>query len=198
MRTGRPIPPLKITAAEREELERWARGHDHRLAARASAILACANGVSNKDAAARCDMTKQTVGKWRARFQTHRLLGLHDGPRPGAPRRITDEKVQEVIRLAGERAPNGARWTTRSMAQAVGLTQTAVSRIWRTHGIRPMTGRRTGDGDGRAVPQPRPVFPAGAELEGDGIAHARTLGAIHNLLRDARALRSSASADLDP
>ena len=57
MRTGRPIPPLKITAAEREMLERWARGHDRRLASRASAVLASADGVSNKDVAARCAMT---------------------------------------------------------------------------------------------------------------------------------------------
>jgi hypothetical protein len=85
------------------------------------------------------------------------------------------------------------------MAQAVGLTQTAISRIWRTHGIRPATGNGAGHADGRAVPaRPRPVFPASADLEGDGVAHARTLNAIHNLLRDARALRSGSSAELDP
>jgi transposase len=196
MRTGRPIPPLKITAAEREELERWARGHDRRLAARASAILACASGASNKDVASRCDMTKQTVGKWRARFQTQRLAGLHDEPRPGAPRRITDQQVQEVIRLAGERAPNGAPWTTRSMAQRAGLTQTAISRIWRTHGIR-ASGNGAGNGDGHAVPTAVPISPPSAKLEGAGVAHARTL-AIQNLLRDARALRSIPSAELDP
>ena len=154
MRTGRPIPPLKITAAEREALERWARGHDRRLASRASAILASADGVSNKDVAARCGMTKQTVGKWRARFRANRLQGLYDEPRPGAPRRITDEQVARVIRLTGERAPSGAAWTTRSMAQAVGLTQTAISRIWRTHGVRPAAGNGGGDGDRAAPPGP--------------------------------------------
>src|SRR5881396_671156 len=99
MRTGRPIPPLKITASERETLETWAHGHDRRLAARAAAILASADGVSNKDVASRCAMTKQTVGKWRARFRGDRLQGLYDDPRPGAPRRITDEQVARVIRL---------------------------------------------------------------------------------------------------
>ena len=162
---GRPIPPLKITAAEREALERWARGHDRRLASRASAILSSADGVSNKDVAARCGMTKQTVGKWRTRFRANRLQGLHDEPRPGAPRRITDEQVARVLRLAGERAPNGAAWTTRSMAQAVGLTQTAISRIWRTHGVRPAA---TGNGGARwrprgpAGPAPRPSPDPGA------------------------------------
>ena len=154
--------------------------------------------MSNKDVAARCAMTKQTVGKWRARFRSSRLQGLHDEPRPGAPRRITDEQVARVIRLPSERAPNGSPWTTRSMAQAVGLTQTAISRIWRTHGVRPPSG----NGDGReaapAAPGPRPDGHAlSPDEDGDG-AHARTLTAMQNLLRDAHALRRTSPAELDP
>jgi len=199
MRTGRPIPPLKMTVAEREVLERWARGHDRRLAARASAILSSADGVSNKDVASRCAMTKQTVGKWRARFRSRRIQGLHDDPRPGAPRRITDEQVAEVVRLTGERAPNGSPWTTRSMAKAVGLTQTAISRIWRTHGVRPPSGNGKGDGGARPAPAGHCAGSAvDVDLDGNSPARARTLAAIHNLLRDARALRGSCSADLDP
>jgi transposase len=198
MRTGRPIPPLKITAPERETLERWARGHDRRLAARASAILAAADGVSNKDVAARCSMTKQTVGKWRARFRASRLQGLYDEPRPGAPRRITDEQVARVIRLASERAPNGSPWTTRSMAQAMGLTQTAISRIWRTNGVRPPSGNGNGREAASAGAGPRPDAHAmSPTADGDG-ARARTLTAMHNLVRDARALRAACPAELDP
>jgi transposase len=198
MRTGRPIPPLKITAVERESLERCARGHDRRLASRASAVLASADGASNKDVAARCGMTKQTVGKWRARFRALRLQGLYDEPRPGAPRRITDEQIARVIRLTGERAPNGSPWTTRSMAQAVGLTQTAISRIWRSHGVRPASGHAGLAGDGRAGDgAARPARP-GPALEGDAPARARTLATIHTLLRDARTLRGTCSPELDP
>lgn len=196
MRTGRPITPLKMTVAEREMLERWAHGHDRRLATRAAAILASADGVSNKDVAARCAMTKQTVGKWRARFRLGRLQGLYDEPRPGAPRRITDEQVARVIRLTAERAPNGSPWTTRSMAQAVGLTQTAISRIWRTHGVRPPSGNGTA---GRpAAPQPGADHAMSPSVDADRAARARTLAAIHNLLRDARALRGTCSPELDP
>jgi transposase len=200
MRTGRPIPPLKITAAEREMLDRWAHGHDRRLAARASAILAAADGVSNKDVAARCAMTKQTVGKWRARFRASRLQGLYDEPRPGAPRRITDEQVARVIRLSGERTPNGSPWTTRSMAQAMGLTQTAISRIWRTHGVRPPPGNGVGREAASAGAGPQPDGqPDGhaTSPDGDG-ARARTLAAMQNLLRNARALRRTCPAELDP
>jgi transposase len=201
MRTGRPIPPLKITASEREALERWARGHDRRLACRAAAILASSDGVSNKEVASRCAMTKQTVGKWRARFRARGLQGLYDDPRPGAPRRITDEQVAKVIRLTGERAPNGAVWTTRSMAQAVGLTQTAISRIWRTQGVRPQAGHApgNGNGDGRpASPGPRPGPTAPAHLEADGPGRSRTLAGIQSLLRDAHALRGTCSPEMDP
>jgi transposase len=158
MRTGPPTPPLRITAAERAALEAYARGHDRRLAVRAAAILASADGVSNKQVATSCGMTTQTVGKWRARFRTRRVDGLHDDPRPGAPRRITDEQVARVLRMTGEAAPSGSPWTTRSMAHAVGLTQTAISRIWRMHGVKPVAG--LGDGDVVAEgltgrPQPR-------------------------------------------
>jgi transposase len=198
MRTGRPIPPLKITAPERETLERWARGHDRRLASRASAILASADGVSNKDVAARCGMTKQTVGKWRARFRVRRLQGLYDEPRPGAPRRITDEQVARVIRLTAERAPNGSPWTTRSMAQAVGLTQTAISRIWRTHGVRPPSGNGPARDTRPAERGLQERHAAGPMPDGDSPARARTLTAIHNLLRDARVLRGACPAELDP
>jgi transposase len=199
MRTGRPIPPLKITAPEREALERWARGHDRRLAGRAAAILASADGASNKEVASRCAMTKQTVGKWRARFRARGLQGLYDDPRPGAPRRIKDEQVAKVIRLTGERAPNGAAWTTRSMAQAVGLTQTAISRIWRTHGVRPAGGHAAGNGEARSPSAgPGAGSPATDLLDGDSPARARTLAGIQTLLRDARVLRGTCSPEMDP
>ena len=138
MRAGRPIPPLKITTAEREALDAMARGHDRRLAARAAAILSSADGSSNKDVAFRCGMTKQTVGKWRARFRIRRVDGLRDDPRPGAPRRITDAQVAEVLRMTSQRTPTGSAWTTRPLAHALGLTQTAISRIWRMNGVKPM------------------------------------------------------------
>jgi transposase len=198
MRTGRPIPPLKITAAEREMLERWAHGHDRRLATRAAAILASADGVSNKDVAARCAMTKQTVGKWRARFRASRLQGLYDEPRPGAPRRISDEQVARVIRLTSERAPNGSPWTTRSMAQAVGLTQTAISRIWRTHGVRPPSSNGDSRDERSAEPAPLALHAPGFVPDGDGSARGRMLSGIHNLLRDARVLRVTCPPELDP
>lgn len=178
-------------------MESYARGHDRRRGARAAAILASAAGVSNKDVAARCGMTKQTVGKWRTRFRTRRVEGLHDDPRPGAPRRITDEQVASVLRLTSQPAPSGSPWTTRSMARSLGLTQTAISRIWRLHGVKPVAGHGDGNGNGRSS-SATALAASAPGPDADSPARARTLAAIHNLLRDARALRQNCSAELDP
>jgi transposase len=79
------------------------------------------------------------VTKWRARFAQHRLDGLLDEPRPGRPRTVSDEKVEEVIVRALESPPPdaGTHWSTRQMAQVAGVSQATVSRVWRAFGLQP-------------------------------------------------------------
>jgi transposase len=140
MRTGRPKPPLVLSEEERATLERWTRRRTtaQALAQRARAILACAAGRSNAAVAAELGWTRQTVGKWRTRFVKQRLDGLLDEPRPGAPRRITDDDVERVISLTLETPPVGAtHWSTRAMARRSGLSQSAISRIWRAFALQP-------------------------------------------------------------
>ncbi|MDR7519727.1 MAG: IS630 family transposase, partial [Armatimonadota bacterium] len=140
MRRGRPLPPLTLTADERETLERWARRPKsaHALALRARIVLACAAGKTNSAVAAAFWVSRPTVGKWRARFLARRLDGVLDEPRPGAPRRITDADVERVLTLTLETTPPDAtHWRTRSMAAACGLSQSAVSRIWRAFALQP-------------------------------------------------------------
>jgi transposase len=140
-RTGRPKAPLVLTGEEHQVLARWARRAKtaQALALRSKIVLACAEGVPNKEVAARLGVTPQMVGKWRARFVAARLEGLADEPRPGQPRKITDEQVEEVIVKTLEQVPpnQDTHWSTRSMARATGLSQTAVSRIWRAFGLKP-------------------------------------------------------------
>jgi transposase len=101
-------------------------------------VLACAEGASNVEVATRLGVSLPTVGKWRSRFLARRLEGLHDEPRPGAARTITDEQVERVIVTTLEETPADAtHWSTRSLAQRVGMSQTAISRIWRTFGLKP-------------------------------------------------------------
>jgi transposase len=140
MRTGRPMPPLSLTEDERETLERWARRRTtaQAIALRARMVLASAAGKTNTAIACELRVKKQTVGKWRARFLSARLDGLLDEPRPGAPRTITDAAVERVVTLTLESTPRDAtHWSTRAMAAKVGMSQTAISRIWRAFSLKP-------------------------------------------------------------
>jgi transposase len=134
------LEPLALTDEERSTLERWARRPKsaQALALRCRIVLMCGEGGSNLEVAARLEVDRKTVGKWRARFLSLRLEGLHDEPRPGAPRTIDDDAVESVIVKTLEETPRDAtHWSTRSMAQATGMSQSAISRIWRAFGLKP-------------------------------------------------------------
>jgi transposase len=134
------MPDVMLTMTERDTLQQWTRRPRtaQALAQRARIVLACADGHSNTAVAARLHVAKPTVGKWRARFLAKRLDGLLDEPRPGAPRSITDADVERVVARTLEATPRDAtHWSTRSMAQACGLSQSAISRIWRAFGLQP-------------------------------------------------------------
>jgi transposase len=129
-----------LSDEEREVLERWSRRPTsaQALALRCRIVLAAADGEASKDIAARLGCNASTVGRWRGRFAERGLDGLHDEPRPGKPRSIGDEDVERVIvKTLEEQPPNATHWSTRSMAAATGMSQTAVSRIWRAFGLKP-------------------------------------------------------------
>jgi transposase len=139
-RRGRPTVQLRLTNDEQQTLERWARrpSSSQALALRCRIVLACAQGLSNVEVGQRLGVHAATVGKWRGRFAARRLEGLADEPRPGVPRTITDAQVERVIVKTLEEQPADAtHWSTRSMARATGMSQTAISRIWRAFGLKP-------------------------------------------------------------
>jgi transposase len=134
------LEPLELTDGERSTLERWARRPTsaQALALRCRVVLACSTGESNTAVAKRLGVSYGTVAKWRSRFLVLRLDGLHDEPRPGAPRQIHDDAVEAVVVKTLEETPTDAtHWSTRSMAKATGMSQSAVSRIWRAFGLKP-------------------------------------------------------------
>jgi transposase len=140
MGLGRPKAALILTDEEHMRLDSLAhrsRTAPH-LARRARIILLCASGHDNKVVAKRLRMSQVTVCKWRQRFVRERLDGVYDEPRPGAPRRITDEQIEQVIVRTLETTPAGAtHWSTRGMAKASGLGRTAVGQIWQAFGLQP-------------------------------------------------------------
>ena len=140
MAIGRPTKPLNVTTQEKEKLSMLARRPKsaQAIAMRARIVLGCNDGLSNGEVAKRLRITGATVCKWRERFRVERLEGLLDEPRLGAPRSISDAKVEEVITKTLESMPvNSTHWSTRLMAKKTGLSQTASVRIWRAFGLQP-------------------------------------------------------------
>jgi len=138
-----PVPravAVVLSSEERGQLEAWARRRTsaQAVAQRSRIVLAAAEGLTTTEIAARLRITRAMAAKWRSRFVQVRLEGLLDEPRPGRPRSISDAQVEEVIvRTLETTPPDATHWSTRSMASAVGLSQTAVSRIWRAFGLQP-------------------------------------------------------------
>ena len=140
MPLGRPLSPLTLLPAERQPLSDWSRRPKtaQALALRARIILLCAAGLSNTEVARRLRVTGATVCKWRQRFVHLRLDGLLDEPRPGTPRRLPDAEIERVLARTLETQPPAAtHWSTRSLAQATGLSQSSISRIWRAFSLQP-------------------------------------------------------------
>jgi transposase len=139
-RIGRPVAELVLSEDERAELVRLERrrSSSQALALRSRIVLACADGLASKEVAARLEVTPQTVGKWRSRFVARRLEGLSDQARPGAPRTITDEQVEQVVVDTLEsRPPNATHWSRSSMANRSGLSRATIGRIWKAFGLKP-------------------------------------------------------------
>ena len=140
MPAGRPTTPLTLSSEDSETLIRWTKRAKtaQALARRARIVLRCAEGRPSCVVARQLEVSEGTVGKWRQRFLRKGLAGLLDDPRSGAPRRISDDQVEAVVVKTLESTPRDrTHWSTRGMAQASGLSDTSVLRIWRAFGLQP-------------------------------------------------------------
>jgi transposase len=134
---------IQLSKEERDALERYVRRRKsaHSLAQRSRIVLLASEGLTDRAIAERVGLGRDTVGIWRNRFARERLAGLRDEPRRGRPRKIGDEHVKAVVATTLETKPQGAtHWSTRRLAQKVGLSQSAVSRILRAFGLQPHRG----------------------------------------------------------
>jgi putative transposase len=140
MSMGRPLPALKLTAEEREQLDGFAasRSLPHALVARARLVLWSAEGMANQVIAARLHWSKATIGKWRQRFLDHRLAGIYDELRPGRPRSVSDEQIALLLRRTlKQKPPTGTHWTVRLAAEANGLSKSSVHRVFQLLAVQP-------------------------------------------------------------
>jgi transposase len=134
-----------LSAEQREMLESRARARSAaaRSVERARIVLLAAAGMQDKQIAAKLRIMPEKAARWRNRFLDGGLAALDkDAPRPGRPTTITTAKVQEVVRkTTQERPANATHWSTRTMAEAAGLSEKSVRRIWHKHGLKPHLSR---------------------------------------------------------
>jgi transposase len=137
---GRSTEAIVLSAEERSYLQRQVRGRRvaRSLSERCRVILRCADGLRSKAVAAELGIHEHTVGKWRRRFLAQRIDGLTDEPRPGRPRRISDDEVAAVIERTLQTTPTDAtHWSIRSMAAVTGRSHTTIRRMWSAFGLQP-------------------------------------------------------------
>jgi transposase len=137
---GRPVAAIELTEQERAFLHQLARRHGAPAieVKRAKAILLMAQGLHHTQIADRVGFCSATVGTLRRRFAETRLEGLSDLPRSGPPRTIDEQQIQQLIARTLQSKPSAATpWSTRKMAQEMGLSRDSVSRIWRAFGLKP-------------------------------------------------------------
>src|SRR5437763_3446011 len=141
----RVAPPVVLTEDQKRTLHQWARGRSlpARQVERARVVLLAAAGKQDLEIAAEVGVSNQKAARWRKRFLQMGLAGLEkDAPRPGRTPTITSAKVQEVVRKTTQEKPaNATHWSTRSMAEAAGLSEKSVRRIWHKHGLKPHLSR---------------------------------------------------------
>jgi transposase len=135
-------PAVKIILGDSEHSELEMRARRRKIARvdamRAEIVLLAADGMNNCAIAATLGVSRLTVGLWRKRFAKKRFDGLDDEPRCGAPRKIDDEKITEVVTKTLETMPADAtHWSTRSMARTSGVSISTVHRIWNAFSLAP-------------------------------------------------------------
>lgn len=139
-RRGRPTLPLLLDDESRQKLQLIARRPktSQQQALRARIVLRCADRLTNTEVARELGCSLPTVGKWRERYRKGGIDALVDEHRSGAPRTITDERVEEVVTRTLETTPRGqTHWSRRSMARQVGLSIDSIGRIWKAFGLKP-------------------------------------------------------------
>ena len=141
----RVAPEITLDDKETKILQRWARGRSTpaRLVLRAKIVLLAATGKQNKDIASELREDRSVVGRWRSRFAQHGLSGIEkDAPRGGRKPTKRNKLARLIIKKTTEDKPsNATHWSTRTLANELGISQSMVCRVWRANGLKPHLSR---------------------------------------------------------
>jgi transposase len=132
--------PIDLADSERVELERLQRSHaaPSGLSRRARAVLLLAEDVAGTEVARRTGYTTVQISRIRRRFSEQRLDGLVDKPRSGRPSTLSEAQSARIVGLTLKSPPVGlTHWSTREIAERVGVSHTTVHRIWKAHALQP-------------------------------------------------------------
>lgn len=136
-----PKPKLiTLTEEQKTELLRLTRRSkvNRSVAFRAQTILLSAEGIPGLHISKKLRISNQTIYKWRKRFLEGGVPALYDEAKPGAPRKITDKILEEiVVKTLEEKPVESTHWSTRLMAKKMGYSQSQIGRIWRAFGLKP-------------------------------------------------------------
>ncbi len=135
----RVAPAITLSDSDRATLERWARGRSTpaRLVLRSRIALLAATGMLNAEIARELRCGTKTVCLWRRRFAERGIAGIEkDAPRGGRRSAASAALVEQILhKTLHESPPRRSRWSTRSLAAALGTSPAMVQRVWKAHGL---------------------------------------------------------------
>ena len=136
-----PASALVLPEADQQQLQHWvsAFGTPQQVALRSQIVLAVAEGQSDNAIAQQLEVNRKTVRLWRTRFAREGLDSLWEVA-PGRGRKPTygPEKIRSIVDATLRTKPKGStHWSCRTMAVAQGISKSSVSRIWRSHNLKP-------------------------------------------------------------
>jgi len=131
--------PLTVLDSDRGILEKWVRSSTTKagLVTRARIVLLAADGVAHAEIARRFSISRQTVINWRARYESAGVEGLFDEDRSGRPRTLDRDKLITVTLTPPPAKYGVTHWSSRLLAQHLGVGYGTVARVWREHGVQP-------------------------------------------------------------
>jgi transposase len=107
------------------------------LAQRARIVLLAAEGISNTAIAEKVGVTRQTVVSWRARYESRGIAGLVDAKRSGRPRQVDHRAIVAATLRPPPKKLGVTHWSSRLLAERLGLGNATVARAWRNYGVQP-------------------------------------------------------------
>ena len=136
-----PPDALRMTVEQKQTLGAWIRAKTtpQRIVLRSRICLLAADGISNNAIAHRLETSRPTVLLWRNRFTETGPSGLsEDAPHGPSAQRLSPRKVRAIVEATLRTTPPDAtQWSTRTMANAQGVSHASVARIWDAHGLKP-------------------------------------------------------------